>query len=411
MYLYKTIQQELADYPLDYFVNRFRINSLSLQLTKRCTNRCAHCSNYGSPQAGEFLDLALIKKVVAEAAQLKYSGIMLWGGEPFLHRDFYQILEYVLQQGFNVCVNTNGFWAESRQAVRELVRRFQPLLGPRQQLSLSVSCDTFHQSQRPTPARNIANIVLELCREPAGFGYELQSVRMSGDTTFAGVLALIQEEDAAAPLDLIRQKQRFVPLECSVGRAKKLRLAGPDPYAESALLMLNGSPNILLFISAAGDGFLYENWLGEQILPCGNIKQMSLVELEQQLNRQRLLKLLHFQPKKYFFYPFRKYLDLQKLSAEIAGGKIKNTFFLRDYIVKLLQTTAKQFDKSADLKKARQIYSRACRADKALAALAVIEAYGDLSDVFQLRELRGRTADTSVKQKISALLEQTYSLS
>ncbi|MDR2410025.1 MAG: 4Fe-4S cluster-binding domain-containing protein, partial [Bacteroidales bacterium] len=87
MYLYETIIKELECYPAKYFKDQFQIGFLSLAITQHCNNRCAHCQNYGSPQAKACLPLKLIKRLVDEAVDLNFTRISLWGGEPFLHKD------------------------------------------------------------------------------------------------------------------------------------------------------------------------------------------------------------------------------------------------------------------------------------------------------------------------------------
>ncbi|MDR2428440.1 MAG: radical SAM protein [Candidatus Margulisbacteria bacterium] len=409
MYLYETIGKELENYPPAYFLDRFKLDSLTVELTKHCTNSCAHCSNYGSPRSGEFLSLELLKNIVDQAAELKQTRLAFWGGEPFLHQDFTALLEYVLRKGFNVGIITNGFWAKSEQAVRDFVCRFQKLLRGGQFIKLVVSCDRFHQTQPATPRQNIINVVsvLETDR-PRGFDYDLQSVEYSKDNTFAEVLRCLEKQGIET--GRVKLKQRTVPLEYSVGRAKKLSVVENNPYAKRGSALSDNEPKVKLFITVSGDAVLYENFVGEKILPVGNIKNLTLADLEDKLNSNRLLKLLHFQPLKFFFYPFRKYLDIQNFCVELSNGKIQNMFYARDKVAEVLQVKEKRFDKSPELKKARKIYTQKMNAAQTLACLRVIEDYGDLADSFFLRELVQKSEDKLLKQKISSLLQTAYSL-
>jgi hypothetical protein len=167
-----------------------------------------------------------------------------------------------------------------------------------------------------------------------------------------------------------------------------------------------------LYAAVSGEAILYENWVGDRIYPLGNVKKQTLPEIITNLNQQRLLKLYHFYPRKYFFYPFRKYLDLQKLFPDLdlpGADQIYNPVFLRSEAAELLQIKQKQFDRTTELCAARQIY----KGDNTIPmtnCLDIIERYGDLSDVFALRMLLNRINDRKIKRKIQETLATTYSV-
>jgi organic radical activating enzyme len=409
MFLYQSVIRELAVYPLDYFVGCFRVESLILEITKKCTNQCSHCSNYGSPQATEFLSLDLLKNIVDQAIDFKHKRIAFWGGEPFLHKDFSALLAYCLQRGLNVGIVTNGFWAESEYSVRDFVNCFQPLLRGGQYIKLEISCDGFHQTQEATPLRNIINIISVLEKEhPLGFDYAVQSVAITRDDTFKKLLACLRKRKV--DVNNVKQKRRIVPLEYSVGRAKTLPDKKVLPYIKAAAKITESSPNVSLYITASGAAVFCENFVGEKILPLGSIRGCTLTDIENNLNQKRLLKLLHFQPLKFFFYPFRKYLNIQDFCAELSAGKIKNMFYVRDKAAEILQIKQKQFDKSGELTKARQIYTGRFKASRVCASLKTIELYGDLSDVFNLKKLQKHIANPRLQKYIQHLLNTLYSL-
>lgn len=411
MYLYQTIVKELADYPLDYFVSPLRIAGVSLMLTRRCTNQCRHCCNYSSPQATEQIDLPLAKKIIEQAAGLKHSYIQIWGGEPFLHKDLLAVLTHSLQHRLNVRLNTNAFWAKSPQVVRDFIHKLKPLLlATGTNLVLFVSCDKFHQEQEATPLENIVNLILALEEESAAettpVSYVLVSAKARVDTTIDELLGILRKK-IPAKLGALIKKINFVPVEGSVGRAKAISRADLN-YAPQYNALVDLSGEITIYISADGSIFFSENWIGDNIYPLGNIKEMSLPEVEKALSGQRLLKLMHFQPAKYFFYPFRKYVDILETVNSIASGYLKNTAIIRDRIAGLMQITEKQFDKSAELARARQIYI--CQPDTQTARenLRAIELYGDLADLFYLKKLLRQTTDTVLQQDIQRLLSATY---
>jgi hypothetical protein len=408
-YLSEIIIREVENYSLE-FANRLQIDSIMLEITRRCTNVCAHCANYGSPQAKEYLTLKTVKNIIDQALMRRHQQILLWGGEPFLHPDFSEILEYCLQAGLDVYCNTNAFWATSEQAVRSFVERFVPLLRDTQSIKLAVSCDKFHQKQELTPLRNIACLLKVLVACQRGFDYEIQSVEDAGDNTFADLLNLMPEHVAQKCL----HKHKVFALERSVGRAKGLP---PDESLNPYLgeYTINSFSDIdqeaiRIFITATGDVVLYENWVGDKIASWGNIKNDSLEAIDKKLNSSKFFKLLHSQPIKYFFYPFRKYLNIQKLAQDVAESKIKNRYFLRDAVAGLMQVQEKQFDKTRELNQARMVYLNKFDTEQALACLQVISLYGDFTDRFSLKYLENITENIQVKQMIRQLLSTVYSL-
>ncbi|MDR1113788.1 MAG: radical SAM protein [Candidatus Margulisbacteria bacterium] len=412
MYLYQTIVKELADYPLDYFVSPLRIGCVSLMLTKRCTNQCGHCCNYSSPQAAEQIDLPLAEKIIEQAASLKHYNIQIWGGEPFLHKNLFEVLACCLRHKLGVRLNTNAFWVSSPQVARDFINKLKPLLAAAGvDLVFFISCDKFHQQQPATPLENVVNFILALEEESAAgatpVSYNIVSVKAREDTTIDELFSVLRKKIPDRISSIIK-KINFVPIENSVGRAKTISSAEIN-YAPQGNALADLSQDITIYISAAGNIVFSENWIGDNIFPLGNIKEMSLPEAEKILSGQRLFKLLQLHPAKYFFYPFRKYVDVLEITNSIASGQLKNTMIIRDRIAGLMQITEKQFDKSAELSQARQIYVEQPDLQTARKNLHSIDLYGDLADRFYLKNLLRQTTDAVLRQDIQALLDTTYS--
>ena len=90
--------------------------TVAFNLTYACNLRCRMCGQYG--EAGNYnkasagflrqrLSLAEIKKIIDNIAGFRPL-IYLWGGEPFLHPDFIEIIQYIKQKGLLCEINTNG---------------------------------------------------------------------------------------------------------------------------------------------------------------------------------------------------------------------------------------------------------------------------------------------------------------
>ncbi|MDP3178930.1 MAG: radical SAM protein, partial [Spirochaetaceae bacterium] len=103
--------------------NRFydgRTHELALmyfRLTPLCNLRCVMCGQrgekgvlkgaYAAAEAKKILPLEVYKRLVDEIKR-KRPTIYLWGGEPFLYPDLFPLVEYMMEAGLPVSVNTNG---------------------------------------------------------------------------------------------------------------------------------------------------------------------------------------------------------------------------------------------------------------------------------------------------------------
>jgi radical SAM protein with 4Fe4S-binding SPASM domain len=89
---------------------------LTFMMTYRCNLRCTMCWQWG--EQGLFhdltreheiqqLDLDTLRAVIDDVAG-EGTGVFLWGGEPFLHRDLMSFVQYVKSKGLYCSINTNG---------------------------------------------------------------------------------------------------------------------------------------------------------------------------------------------------------------------------------------------------------------------------------------------------------------
>jgi len=91
--------------------------SVQLDLTYRCNERCVHCyldhNDHGEMTTAE------IKHLLDEMAEAGVFILTLSGGEIFLRKDFFEILEYArLQRHFCVKLKTNAIMIGEREATR-----------------------------------------------------------------------------------------------------------------------------------------------------------------------------------------------------------------------------------------------------------------------------------------------------
>jgi SynChlorMet cassette radical SAM/SPASM protein ScmF len=97
------------------------LTSFYLYLTNSCNLRCHHCwitpsFVKGEPAPGDYLDLALLKKAVAEAKPLGLYSAKLTGGEPMLHPQFIEIADLLTSEGLSLSLETNGTLIDAKLA-------------------------------------------------------------------------------------------------------------------------------------------------------------------------------------------------------------------------------------------------------------------------------------------------------
>lgn len=84
--------------------------TLEVDLTNRCNHRCSFCF-YAEhiSQNKDSLDSSVLKKSLLEARDLGTKAISFTGGgEPMLHKDYFEIIKYTKELGFDVGTITNG---------------------------------------------------------------------------------------------------------------------------------------------------------------------------------------------------------------------------------------------------------------------------------------------------------------
>jgi radical SAM protein with 4Fe4S-binding SPASM domain len=90
--------------------------SVQLDLTYRCNERCVHCyldhDDHGEMTTGE------IKHLLDEMAEAGVFILTLSGGEIFLRKDFFELLEHARRLMFCVKLKTNALMIREREAAR-----------------------------------------------------------------------------------------------------------------------------------------------------------------------------------------------------------------------------------------------------------------------------------------------------
>lgn len=91
-------------------------SNVSIELTYGCNERCIHCYNPCSPRQDGIAKLAgqneLVKedyfKLLDDMAEMGIPKVLFTGGDPFVKKDFLDILQYAHKKKFAISVYTNG---------------------------------------------------------------------------------------------------------------------------------------------------------------------------------------------------------------------------------------------------------------------------------------------------------------
>ena len=82
--------------------------SVFLNITNGCNLRCTYCSAESGVPAADELTTREWSGLIDELGELKVFNAVVTGGEPFVHRDSFFLLERLLMRGVAVSLNTNG---------------------------------------------------------------------------------------------------------------------------------------------------------------------------------------------------------------------------------------------------------------------------------------------------------------
>lgn len=89
-------------------INEHLLNSLTIELTKQCNERCVHCYLPNQQkQYGKTLPAEKIKEIINEAVKMGLLSITFTGGEPFLHKDIIELLQYARKKDLMINILSN----------------------------------------------------------------------------------------------------------------------------------------------------------------------------------------------------------------------------------------------------------------------------------------------------------------
>jgi len=91
---------------------------LTWELTYACNLQCVHCLSSSGQRDPRELTTAEAKRVLDELRDLQVFYINIGGGEPMVRRDFFELVEYSVDNGIGVKFSTNGAFIDAEKARR-----------------------------------------------------------------------------------------------------------------------------------------------------------------------------------------------------------------------------------------------------------------------------------------------------
>lgn len=96
----------------------FAPESIQIELTQQCPLKCEHCYVYAAPDKLVRMPFELVDNLLDQAKVLGVSNIVLTGGDPMMHPNFWEILEKASTKFYNVNLLTSGYLIDEKVAAK-----------------------------------------------------------------------------------------------------------------------------------------------------------------------------------------------------------------------------------------------------------------------------------------------------
>lgn len=119
--------------------------TVEIDITNACNFRCIHCSRNSGPRrkniSKDELSTKEIQNIIDQCAQLGVLELILMGGEPLYHSDFFKLVKYAKERGIrDVRTSTNG-WFINENIAKKLSKYFNNI-----QISIHGASSSVHDS-------------------------------------------------------------------------------------------------------------------------------------------------------------------------------------------------------------------------------------------------------------------------
>jgi AdoMet-dependent heme synthase len=276
--------------------------SVQLDLTYRCNEQCVHCY-LDHDDHGEMTTLE-IKRLLKEMADAGVFVLTLSGGEIFLRRDFFEILEYARELTFCIKLKTNALLIREAQAAR-----LRDLGVESIQVSIYSHRPEVHDAI--TKVRGSLHRSIRAIRflKSQGLNVIMANVLMTENMDdYSGVRTLADELGASYTLDptitpMMDGNRSTLALsagdsalhdlfrdETYVGNADQFCAPPPTPDASSMNSLPCSAGHTACYVSPYGEFYPCVQFP----LSCGNVRQQSFIDIwhnSEQLKEVRSIRL------------------------------------------------------------------------------------------------------------------------
>ena len=106
--------------------NRF-VPNLALVITTHCNFNCLHCYEAADNEiVRREMSLSDCRRLIDEASDCGVLRFKITGGEPMMHRHFFDIVQYVYEKGMSVrCIYTNGYFITPEKLDKLMAERIR----------------------------------------------------------------------------------------------------------------------------------------------------------------------------------------------------------------------------------------------------------------------------------------------
>jgi AdoMet-dependent heme synthase len=261
--------------------------AVHLDVTYRCNERCVHCY-LDHDDHGE-MTTAEIKDILDQMAEAGVFFLTFSGGEVFMRRDFFEILEYARRLMFNVKIKTNAVMIHEDEA-----RRIRELGIDTIQISVYSHRPEVHDAITKLPHSFERTITAIRFLREQGLRVTIANVLMTPNSSdHAGVQALAAELGVQYTLDPTitpmmdgdtsvlalripgEELSEIFQNPALVGNQEEFCAPPPPPSAEDLEGYSCSAGHSFCYISPYGDVFPCVQFP----LPTGNIRQQKFLDI------------------------------------------------------------------------------------------------------------------------------------
>ena len=272
-----------------------------IELTNKCDFDCIHCMR--STKKISVLPKDIFNNLVSDLATLGVLNLTLTGGEPLMHKDFFELARYAKEKGFNINISSNGVKVDRTNIF--LLKKLNPTVV---QVSIYGTSSDSHDAITQVKGSYQKTLgALKLLKD-IGINVKVHTTVMKQNfSEFEAIRNQARNEGWAFSYDFIiypSDDGSFDVLSCRItdeqlAIARKRKLLNKESFIEkyprgARIKNAHELATISCRISSSGDVFPS----GTLRLPLGNLKKRSFSDIwfnSEVANKLRAMRLADFE--------------------------------------------------------------------------------------------------------------------